>query len=111
ARAPTVRFARRSRAMQPAEQSTPRPMFMKVEPLTGADQAGLHAALIKIVGDDPGLSFAVDPESGECTIHGSSELQLDTAIEALRDLGIRVQVGPPQIAYREFVVAAADIDY
>lgn len=93
------------------EQGPPTLISVKVEPKKAADKARLAAALHDMACNDPKLSFAVDPESGESTINGADELHLEGVIEAVIARGIGLNVGPQQIEYRETLSRAAEIDY
>lgn len=85
---------------------------MKIEPHSRADQRALAAALDECTRFDSAFSFGVNPESGEVIIGGQSELQLDLVIDRLINThGIKVQVGAPQVAYRETVKRSAGVDY
>jgi elongation factor G len=58
------------------------------------------------------LPSRVDQESGETVISGMGELQLDVYIERMRrEYGVKVQVSPPQVAYRETITQRADYNY
>jgi elongation factor G len=60
------------------------------------------AVLRRLTRDDPTLRATQDPESGETILAGLGEVQLDVALERLRDLaGVDVEAGPPRVAYRE----------
>lgn len=84
---------------------------LKVEAKHRADEPALRAALEEVTRGNPDLSFMVDAESGENVIHGASEQHLDIALGALFERGIGANMGAPQVAYREALVGAADIDY
>lgn len=80
---------------------------LKVEPKQACDAASIAHALESIVASTPGLSFEIDPESRELFLRGQSELQLDQAISTLSSQ-VPLNVGPPQVAYRETVVGSAE---
>lgn len=81
---------------------------LKVEPKRACDAASIADALEGIVASTPGLSFEIDPESGELFLRGQSELQLDQAIGALSSQ-VPLNFGAPQVAYRETVVGEPEI--
>ena len=96
----------------PLPQRTPlRLICLKVEPETKASEPALHDALSDLARGDPDLSFTIDAESGETIVYGVSEPHLDVAVGMLRSRGIGVNVGAPQIAYREFLNHPAEVDY
>jgi elongation factor G len=84
---------------------------VKVEPKTRLDETKLRQAVAELVGEDPRLSFAVDPESGENIIHGVCELQLDAVVGELMERGIGVSAGAPLIAYLETLSGSTEVDY
>jgi elongation factor G len=86
---------------------------MAVEASSKADQEKLGVALQKLAGEDPSFSVATDPESGQTIIKGMGELHLDIKIDILRraPYNINVNVGAPQVAYRETIRKHAEIDY
>ncbi len=87
-------------------------MHQKVEPKTRADQDRLLATLAEIAAVDNDFSFSVDPESGEIILGGQGELHLDLKIDNLiRIPGIGLAVGAPQVAYRETIARASEVDY
>lgn len=75
-----------------------------VEPKTKSDQEKLAEALGKLVSEDPTFRSKTDEETGQVIISGMGELHLDIKIDILkREYGIEVNVGAPQVAYRETV--------
>jgi elongation factor G len=91
----------------------PNPVIeMKIEPKTKADQEKMSMALSTMALEDPSFRVAVDQESGETILRGMGELHLDIKVDILkRTYGVEANVGAPQVAYRETLVKAADIDY
>lgn len=95
-----------------AKSQSPALLELKIEPRSLKDEQALQAALHECTVADPSFSFLVDPESGEVIIGGQCELQLDLVIDRLLNThGISVQVGSPQVAYRETIARPADVDY
>ena len=89
----------------------PNPVIeMKVEPKTKADVEKMGVALAKLAAEDPSFRVATDPESGETIIKGMGELHLDIKVDILkRTHKVEVNVGAPQVAYRETVARSSDI--
>jgi elongation factor G len=75
-----------------------------------ADQERWGTALKSVAADDPFFRVRIDNASGETVIAGMSELQLDTIIRGLKR-DFQMTVGAPQVAYRETIRKAAEIDY
>jgi len=72
----------------------------------------LGTALGKMVAEDPSFHVEVDQESGETILKGMGELHLDIKVDILRrSHGVAVDVGAPQVAYRETVTQAIEDGY
>ena len=85
---------------------------MKVEPKTKADQEKMAVALYKLAAEDPSFRVSTDQESGETIIKGMGELHLDIKVDILkRTHKVEVQVGAPQVAYREAITRKITKDY
>ncbi len=85
---------------------------VKIEPRSATDAEKLASALAELSENDPNLGISRDRESGELIINGVSELHLDDTVAFLKgSLGIDVSVGAPQVAYRETLAHAVDVDY
>jgi len=83
-----------------------------VEPKTKADQEKMTTALLKLANEDPSFRVSSDQESGQTIIKGMGELHLDIKIDILRRTHkVEVNVGAPQVAYREKITRAVEIDY
>jgi elongation factor G len=81
-----------------------------IEPRAQADAAALAKGLGVLVREDPSLRLRQDADSGQTLLSGMGELQLEVAVEKLRSrFGVDVQVGRPQVAYRETISAAAEV--
>ncbi len=92
----------------------PEPVIEKaIEPATKADQEKLSIALQKLAKEDPSFRVYTDEESGQTIIAGMGELHLDIKVDILKrpPHNIEVQVGAPQVAYRETITKAAEVDY
>ena len=62
--------------------------------------------------EDPSFRVSVDQESGETILKGMGELHLDIKVDILkRTYGVEANVGAPQVAYRESLARATEIDY
>jgi len=92
----------------------PEPVIeMSVEVASKADQEKLGTALQKLASEDPSFRVSTDSESGQTIIKGMGELHLDIKIDILRraPYNINVNVGAPQVAYRETIRKKTEIDY
>ncbi len=83
-----------------------------VEPKTKQDQEKMGAALKRLSDEDPSFRVTSDVESGQTIIKGMGELHLEILVDRMkREFKVDANVGAPQVAYRETVGKAADIDY
>ncbi len=92
----------------------PEPVIEKaIEPASKADQEKLSIALQKMAKEDPSFRVYTDEDSGQTIIAGMGELHLDIKVDILKRAphNIEVQVGAPQVAYRETITKKADVDY
>jgi len=77
---------------------------MAIEPKTKQDQEKLSQVLNKFMKEDPTFKVSVDPETGQTLIHGMGELHLEIMVDRMkREYGIEVNVGKPQVAYKETI--------
>jgi elongation factor G len=84
---------------------------LRIEPKTKADQEKMGMALSTLVREDPSLRINTDPETNETTISGMGELHLDIKVDLLkRTYGVEVNVGKPQVAYRESIQGAGEAE-
>ena len=83
-----------------------------VEPRTKGDQEKMGLALSRLAQEDPSFRVSSDEESGQTIIKGMGELHLEIIVDRLkREFKVDANVGAPQVAYRETVTKAAEIDY
>ncbi|MEB3161948.1 MAG: elongation factor G [Prochlorothrix sp.] len=77
----------------------------------GADEK-MGLALNKMVQEDPSFHVETDEESGETILKGMGELHLDIKVDILkRTHGVEVEVGKPQVAYRESITQRLEDGY
>ena len=83
--------------------------------ITPQDKAGtekMGIALGKMIAEDPSFRVATDEDSGETIIKGMGELHLDIKVDILkRTHGVEVEMGKPQVAYRETITQAVEDSY
>jgi elongation factor G len=91
----------------------PEPVIeMAIEPKTKADQEKMATALVKLAAEDPSFRVSTDQESGQTIIKGMGELHLDIKVDILkRTHKVEVNVGAPQVAYRERITKKVIEDY
>jgi len=75
-----------------------------IEPKTSADQDKLDQVLDKFTAEDPTLRLKKDPDTGQTILSGMGELHLEVIISRmLREFKTSVNVGRPQVVYRETI--------
>lgn len=91
----------------------PEPVIsIAIEPKTKADQEKLLASLKRLEDEDPTFLFNQDSESGQMIVSGMGELHLEVIADRLvREFGISVNVGNPQVTYKETVTGSAEYEY
>jgi len=76
-----------------------------VEAGRNVDAERLAVALARATEEDPSLVVRTDPETGQTVLSGMGELHLEVAVEKIRrERELAVNVGRPQVAYRETVL-------
>jgi elongation factor G len=90
----------------------PEPVIsVAVEPKTKADQEKMALALQRLAQEDPSFRVHTDEESGQTIISGMGELHLDIIVDRMRrEFKVECNVGKPQVAYRETIRAATEIE-
>jgi elongation factor G len=91
----------------------PEPVIeLSVEPKTKADQERMGLALNRLAAEDPSFRVSTDHESGQTIIKGMGELHLEILVDRMkREFKVEANVGAPQVAYRESLARATDVDY
>ncbi|MBU2887788.1 elongation factor G [Gilvimarinus agarilyticus] len=69
-------------------------------------------AIGKMVAEDPSFQVETDQDSGETILKGMGELHLDIKVDILkRTYGVEMEVGQPQVAYRETITQEIEDSY
>jgi elongation factor G len=95
------------------KSAAPWPLLqIAIEPKSKADQERLLIALSKLVDEDPWFHVKSDQESGQIIIAFVSELDLNIIVDRMRrEFKVEVNVGAPQVAYRETITRRHEQDY
>jgi elongation factor G len=80
-----------------------------IEPKTSADEKKLEEALENLKMEDPSFRYALNKETGQLLIYGMGELHLEIIADRLdREFKVGINVGKPQVAYRESITSVAE---
>jgi len=88
----------------------PEPVIsLAIEPKTKADQEKLSYSLQKLAEEDPTFRVKINHETGQTIIAGMGELHLEILVDRMkREMGMNVNVGKPQVAYKETITKSAE---
>ena len=87
-------------------------MSLAIKPKEQKNAGNFSKALQKFRKEDPTFFVKRDEESGQTIISGMGELHLNIYVERMkREFDCEVEVGKPQVAYRETISAAVPYDY
>ena len=91
----------------------PNPVIsLAIKPVDKKAADNMAKALNRFTKEDPTFQTYVDPESNQTIIKGMGELHLDVYIERMkREYKAEVEVGKPEVAYREAISQHADFNY
>lgn len=79
-----------------------------IEPKTSADEDKLTKVLDQLKVEDPSFKYLHNKETGQLLIYGMGELHLEIIVDRLeREFKVGVNVGSPQVAYRESINSSA----
>jgi elongation factor G len=83
-----------------------------VTPKDKASVEKMGIAINKMIKEDPSFHVETDEDSGETILKGMGELHLDIKVDIMkRTYGVEVEVGKPQVAYRETITQATEDSY
>jgi elongation factor G len=87
----------------------PEPVIsVAIEAKSSADQEKMITGVQRLVREDPSARIKIDQETGQTLISGMGELHLEILIDRLlREHKVQVNVGKPQVSYRETIQEAA----
>ena len=83
-----------------------------VEPARNADQDKLMIVLQRITEEDPTFILKADEDAYQTVISGMGELHLDVVVKRIKEeFGIDLQVGKPQVVYKESIEKAVSKEH
>ncbi len=87
-------------------------MSLSITPKEKKDADQMSKALNRFTKEDPTFRAFVDQESNQTIIQGMGELHLDIYIQRmLKEYNCSVEVGRPQVAYRETITTKGEFNY
>ncbi len=91
----------------------PNPVIsLAIFPKDKKSQDNMGKAINRFMKEDPTFQSYVDPESNQTIIKGMGELHLDVYVERMRrEYKCDVEVGRPEVAYRETITQKAEFNY
>jgi elongation factor G len=91
----------------------PEPVIsIAVSPKDKGSTEKMGIAIGKMVAEDPSFQVETDEDSGETILKGMGELHLDIKVDILkRTYGVELEVGQPQVAYRETITSEVEDSY
>ena len=85
---------------------------LAIKPKNRDGQGNFSKALGKFTREDPTFRVSRDEETSDTLIAGMGELHLEIYIERMkREFGVEVEVGNPQVAYRETITQKTPYEY
>jgi elongation factor G len=83
-----------------------------VKPESRADAEKLGRGLGRLADEDPTFLVRSNAETGEVIISGMGELHIEVITDRLkREFGVDVEVGKPQVAYRETILGSVEYSH
>lgn len=87
----------------------PEPVIaIAIEAKTAVDQEKMLQGLERLAQEDPSCRTKLDAETGQMLLFGMGELHLEILVDRLlREYNVKVNVGDPQVSYRESITHSA----
>ncbi len=91
----------------------PEPVIsLSITPKDNKARVNMSKAINRFTREDPTFRSRVDEESSQTIISGMGELHLDIYVERMkREFAAEVEIGIPQVAYREAISTRAEFNY
>ncbi|MDD3426308.1 MAG: elongation factor G [Aminobacterium sp.] len=88
----------------------PKPVYsVAVMAKSRADEDKLSNALHKILEEDPVLTFAKNPETGDNVLSGMGDMHIEILLSRIRErYGVELETKTPQVPYRETIRKTAE---
>jgi elongation factor G len=91
--------------VEPPHIDFPEPvMSFAITPKAKGDEEKMASGLRRLHEEDPTLSFRRDPQTGEQLITGLSQMQVEVAVDRLKNrFHVDVELHPPRVPYKETI--------
>ncbi len=87
-------------------------MSISIKPRSRVEIEKTMEALHRLADEDPTFFVKQDPETMETVLSGMGELHLEILVDRLkREFGVGVEVGPPEVAFRETITRSVEGQY
>lgn len=87
----------------------PKPVIMMaIHAVDRKDEEKLGTTLPRVVEVDRCLSLRREPDTHELLLEGQGEMQLNIAVETLKNLGVNVTLAVPKVPYKETITAKGE---
>ncbi len=94
--------------LEPIDSYTP-VISVAIETVSNQEMERVQEVLTQIMEEDPTFQVKTDEETGQIVISGMGELHLNVVTTRLmKEYGLKVHVGQPQVVYRETIVEPAE---
>ncbi len=106
-------FTSKDVSMSMSSMHVPAPVIsLAIIPKDNKAQINMSKGLNRFTKEDPTFKTFVDHETNETIISGMGELHLEVYVERMkREYDADVEVGKPQVAYRETITKRAEFNY
>lgn len=106
-------FCQQGHNLSMTSMYVPNPVIsLSISPKDKGASDKMAKALNRFTKEDPTFRTYVDEESNQTIVQGMGELHLEVYVERMkREYGAEVEVGKPQVAYRETISSPADFNY
>lgn len=85
-------------------------LSMAVNAKKKGEEEKATAGLLRLIEEDPALSFAVNKETNEQILSGLGEQHLDVVVSKLKNkFGVEVNLSVPKVAYRETITKKVSV--
>ena len=93
-------------------RSTPLLIEIAIEAKSAADQTSLARVLSSLAAENAAIGVRSDPQSGQLVLSATHPAHLTSTLEKVRRIyAVEVNIGAPQVAYRETITGSTTVGY